>query len=445
MLNYINRENILPYDINPRVLTEKLRLEKVIEELDKANVFLCGGNIIENFKKILDRYDIAINGKDDVITEEFLQYIKKINSRLASNLKEKMIDSGKIKPKSMIDFIVTSSKSKFILNWELMGDEIYMSKEDHTGFYTFRYFKQMVINICNVFPTIMLNSIMKEKIRKRTVPKHWKLKSGRIKGQIENLMKEEYKDFSPFYDNNKLTPVLNYVYENGKDLIRLMNVIPFYANMDNELGSIFDGKMVKHLGYYFLLCALSLYIGATEANLNVEEEEDIDSFNTVVEDAEELAEIEGQRESMLNEVCKLLNVYIKNFKKYKDILSRTKEHITKQVLKSKEREKAGITKRLGDLTMEQREVETIHKNQSLGVWSVGQTRAIYEYDDQQFDKEFIAREKLELLERVAGQDASDQLGHLEDQEIQNRINAEINDLTLIPEEDNDNREEIDYM
>ena len=445
LLNYINRENILPYDINPRVLTEKLRLERAIEELDKDNVFLCGGNIIENFKKILDRYDIAINGKDDVITEEFLQYIKRINSRLASNLKEKMIESGKIKPKSMIDFILTSSKSKFILKWELMGDEIYMSKEDQTGFYTFRYFKQMVINICNVFPTIMLNSIMKEKIRKRTVPKHWKLKSGRIKGQIENLMKEEYKDFSPFYDNNKLTPVLNYVYENGKDLIRLMNVIPFYANMDNELGSIFDGKMVKHLGYYFLLCALSLYIGATEANLNVEEERDIDSFNTVDEDVTELAEIEGQRESMLNEVCKLLNVYIKNFKKYKDILSRTKEHITKQVLKSKEREKAGITKRLGDLTMEQREVETIHKNQSLGVWSVGKTRAIYEYDDQQFDKEFIAREKLESLERVVGQDASDQLAHLEDQEIQNRINAEINDLTFIPEEDNDDREDIDYM
>ena len=30
LLNYINRENILPYDINPRVLTEKLRLENLI-------------------------------------------------------------------------------------------------------------------------------------------------------------------------------------------------------------------------------------------------------------------------------------------------------------------------------------------------------------------------------------------------------------------------------
>ena len=35
--------------------------------------FYVEKNIIENFKNILDRYDIAIIGKDDVITEEFTQ------------------------------------------------------------------------------------------------------------------------------------------------------------------------------------------------------------------------------------------------------------------------------------------------------------------------------------------------------------------------------------
>ena len=109
------------------------------------------------------------------------------------------------------------------------------------------------------------------------------------------------------------------------------------------------------------------------------------------------------------------------------------------------REKAGITKRLGDLTVEQREVENIHKNQSLGVWSVGLTRAIYEYDDDQFDKEFMAREHRERLERQAGLDASDQMAHLEEQSIQDRIDAELNDLSVIPEEDDDNRDAIDYM
>ena len=62
LLNYVNRENILNYDIDPPVLTEKLRLEKA-KKIDKENVFLCGENIVENFKNILDRFDIAIIGK----------------------------------------------------------------------------------------------------------------------------------------------------------------------------------------------------------------------------------------------------------------------------------------------------------------------------------------------------------------------------------------------
>tara|TARA_B100000925_G_scaffold186360_1_gene140840 strand:- start:483 stop:1355 length:873 start_codon:yes stop_codon:yes gene_type:complete len=290
----------------------------------------------------------------------------------------------------------------------------------------------------------MLKKEMQKKISKRTVPKHWKLKSMRIKGQIEKLMKEEYTDFKRFYDNKVISPVLNYVFENSNDLLELMNAIPFYANIDENTGSIFDGEMLSHLSYYFLLCALSLYIGATELNLEIVEEEKVDMYDT--EDGSiELAIIEGKRENMLDEVCNLLTVYAKNFQKYKKILSRTKDYINKEVLKSKEKEKAGITKRLGDLTMEQREVQNIHKNQSLGVWSVGLTRAIYEYDDDQFDKEFMAREHRDALERKAGLDASDQMAHLEEQSIQNRIDAELNDLSIIPEEDDDNRDAIDYM
>ena len=457
LLNYVNREHILDYDINPPVLTEKLRLEKSIETLDKENVFLCGENIIGNFKKILDRYDIAINGKDDVITEEFMQYIKTLNSRLANNLKEKIEESGKLKPKSLLDFLFLYSsskdedktsktrKSRFILNWEPNGDEIFMSQKDQTGFYKFRYMKQMIINICKIFPAIMLKKEQLKKINKRVIPKHWKLKSDRIRGQIYKLMTEEYTGFAPFYDNKVIEPVLNYVYKNSNDLINLMNNIPFYAHIDEETGSIFDGEMLSHLSYYFLLCALSLYIGATQENLPVAEEKEIDDFDTVNDDEPELAVIEGRRENMLDEVCNLLTVYAKNFRKYKNILSRTKHYINKEVLKSKEKEKAGITKRLGDLTVEQREVETIHKNQSLGVWSIGLTRAIYEYDDNQFDKEFIARENRETLEKNAGLDASDQMVHLEDQAIQDRIDRELNDLSIIPEEDDDDRDAIDYM
>ena len=56
-------------------------------------------------------------------------------------------------------------------------------------------------------------------------------------------------------------------------------------------------------------------------------------------------------------------------------------------MKAKEKEKNKVTKRLGDLTVEEREVENIKKNQKLGAWSLGQTKALYEYDAMQYDKE----------------------------------------------------------
>ena len=42
-------------------------------------------------------------------------------------------------------------------------------------------------------------------------------------------------------------------------------------------------------------------------------------------------------------------------------------------------------------------------------------------------------------------DASEQMVHLEEQSIQSRIDIELNDLSIIPEEDDDSRDAIDYM
>ena len=49
--------------------------------------------------------------------------------------------------------------------------------------------------------------LKKYKGKQKNCSKTWKLKSMRIKGQIEKLMKEEYSGFAPFYDNNILKPV----------------------------------------------------------------------------------------------------------------------------------------------------------------------------------------------------------------------------------------------
>ena len=256
----------------------------------------------------------------------------------------------------------------------------------------------------------------------------------------------------------KIKPVLEYVLNENEDIIRLINAIPFYSGIDgdNKTGSIFDGEILKKLAYYFLLCSFSLYISAFNANLRVDTVEDED-FLQEAEDGEDLDIIQGEQEVLEKDTLSLLNLYLVKLENYKKLLNVDAETINKNVLKTKTKEKEQIVKRLGDLTIEEREIEDIMKNSSLGDWSLGRTKAIFEYDNQQYDKE---REKIEhdaLLELKSGGlddvseftgeifNISNVLDQMEEDYIQNRIDSEVNDLSAIPEEDDDDRDNIDYM
>ena len=75
--------------------------------------------------------------------------------------------------------------------------------------------------------------------------------------------------------------------------------------------------------------------------------------------------------------------------------------IKTHVLKSKEKEKSKITKRLGDMSTEEREVENLLKNHRIGRWNLGQTRALFEYDGEQYEKERLEAEQTARAEEDA--------------------------------------------
>ena len=128
-------------------------------------------------------------------------------------------------------------------------------------------------------------------------------------------------------------------------------------------------------------------------------------------------------------------------------MSLSRENILNSIMKSKVKEKSIITERLKDMSKERREIENIMKKHKLGDWRLGQTRALFEYDENQYDKERMEMEKIILAEMKAGivDDVTMEnrdiymMEHLEEQAIEMRENEALK-LDMREEGDRDEEE-----
>ena len=91
------------------------------------------------------------------------------------------------------------------------------------------------------------------------------------------------------------------------------------------------------------------------------------------------------------------------------------------------------------------------KNQRLGEWGLGQTKALFVYDEEQYNKERRELEKDTKIEVKMGRNdaVTDMnreiytLDEVEEMDVSNRINAEVFDLNTIAEDDDMGDDDID--
>lgn len=86
----------------------------------------------------------------------------------------------------------------------------------------------------------------------------------------------------------------------------------------------------------------------------------------------------------------------------KRIMNYTYEDVIYRVNVSKEKEKDQFTRRLKDLTDEEREIENQMKNHKLGVWSKGLSKGVTQYERDNYDQERQEMEKIIAMERQVG-------------------------------------------
>jgi len=203
-------------------------------------------------------------------------------------------------------------------------------------------------------------------------------------------------------------------------------------------GTIMNGNILGKLVKFYMLCSIFIYIKSIDIDLEAEdfEEKELELLgltDTGIEDSVRKQILEGKKDKLERKVASLLGTYITIMSNAKSKMNPNNEDITKNVLKAKEKEKNKITKNLGDLAKPEREVENILKEHRLGKWSLGQTRALYEYDANQYDKERQEIEDDMLMElRLNNHDEVTQrnreiyrLEEVEEQVHRERMNVEL--------------------
>lgn len=473
LVNSVNKQRIVNIDLNPIIVSAKHALEGTIKYLkEKENPLLCGEVVLDKLYELIDRFYIEYAEASDEGVVELLAYLQEFNNKTINKLLTNIETTVRLKPtvRDFIKEVFPDRESKgsfkknkkrqdsFILNWKIRGQGIYMTETDETDYTIVQYLKIIIFNLAKVYPNIIKN---KNSFKSKKIPKHWKVGNSEFHtADIQEIIFKEYSSLEQFFGDDELTSILDNVISKSDDLLDLMNATPFFAETAHK--TIMSGKILKELTFFYLLCCFNMYMDSLmEVPVELVVDDVRDNDEEEVQDSSlayslEAELLEGRRESRNEKLNNLLTVYLDMMLTYKNILNYSNSDIIDSVLRAKEREKNKITTRLGDLTVEEREIENIMKNQRLGNWSLGQTKALFVYDEEQYDRERNEIDKDMLIERELNNNSDVvrenrdmyNFDALEQMDIADRINTEVYALNSVAEDDDmgddDDQIRLDY-
>jgi hypothetical protein len=139
----------------------------------------------------------------------------------------------------------------------------------------------------------------------------------------------------------------------------------------------------------------------------------------------------------------LLIAFIEIMNNQKDTINTSYEEIQDRVFKLREREKDLVTDRLKQMTDEERDGDTIHKINKLGMYSKGMQKGLTTLDKNFYDEEQQFRDQMEKAEkniRRKNKDANDENinllvnEYINQQQVDREINADAYDMSYMNED-----------
>lgn len=184
--------------------------------------------------------------------------------------------------------------------------------------------------------------------------------------------------------------------------------------------SIFNDEIARYLFTHYLLNVLLKYVNlAKEPVVQMEEmpglaEREFELMSVLesrdqqngVEAVAQMRVVASENLEIKRNVAELLISYIEIMSKDKDAVNVSRKSIKEDITQSKDKEKDTIVRELGEMQIDEREVEHLKKNLRIGDWNVAGTKGLrfyvpetYDQDREQMEAEFRREEARAKLDK----------------------------------------------
>jgi hypothetical protein len=454
LLEVINNSTKTAIKIEEKPLTTKNKLAEIMANMDAENkrpsVFRVA------FMDLIESFELNALLEDTVQMRKFKNIVANLNEAMQGEITGFIgkFNTGvkKANLKKFKDCLATIIQFNGI------------AKETTTTYKMINFMKKAMRSLTGEFPNIIINAIDYDEVK---APRHWDL-SQKHQMDVKEIIKGHYTEFKVFYEDAQIQLLMRKMLLITSDVNALAQNTIFYApigmqghkaqqqarkssdgdasagggsserqqeHLEKVKYSVFDQDLTTMLFKFYFLNVLTdlislqadreiLQLPLTQLESTVDEED----FLTKANDMDILA---GNQEELAEKIASVIVVFTNLICKDKSAIDYNYKGLMDLILRSKEKEKDDITEFLGKMTIEEREVENLFKDNKLERWSKGQQKGIHTYQGKTYDEE------REAMEQTAAREVQ-----MNKRSVVTDMNRDIFALDAINQAAND--EEIDH-
>ena len=453
ILKVNNRRNIIEIDFQQEEVSEIQKIRSLIEKLDELESDEIPSALRQRLSQILDVFSVSIK-EDPEELKMLTNYLASANQAMRIEIKDFLKKNARMKRSvkvSIENFIDNFAKFD---NLRVDVDEgMFSTQDDESVYRAIQYVKNCIYELTRTFSNIVINECDYKKI---DVPRYWKL-SKRHEETVKKMVRDSYVTLGRFYKDHAMIELLNKIQSNTVNINLLMNELICFSSVEQYNGdtiySVLNKNSVIKLVEFLFLSTLrehlviisEIVVKIVKKPVDITQElASVEKQNALPSElVDELEIVSGETLDLSKKVSEYLVSVINIFINTKKEINYSYQDMMDLVNRAKEKEKDDITRKLKDLTDEERAIDSEFKKHKLGDWGLGLQKGLTQYVADFYDREIDDNEKQSLQDRQL-----DNLGLTDESErsfmidqmnessrVQHEIEREEYDLSMLPEDD----------